>query len=197
MDKSKMTRISNTREQIMDRAGHLLMSRGFNGFSYRDISSHLGVKNAAVHYHFPAKADLAMALVDEYRQTLRKGTAEFMAYGGQATVQLEGLFAFTSKQCLAGRCICPFGAFSIDYTQLPDEVRNATAGFMDETIKWLTQVLEVGREQEEFSFNGEAKPRALSILAGLQGARQMARIHGIELLDSVILQVRFDLGLSN
>ena len=197
MDKSKMARISDTREQIMDRAGHLLMSRGFNGFSYRDISSHLGVKNAAVHYHFPAKADLAMALVDEYRQTLRTGTAEFMAYGGQAMVQLEGLFAFTSKQCLAGRCICPFGAFSIDYTQLPDEVRKATAGFMDETIKWLTKVLEVGKKQEEFRFNGEAKPRALSILAGLQGARQMARIHGIELLDDVILQVRFDLGISN
>jgi len=181
----------------MDRAGHLLMSRGFNGFSYRDISSHLGVKNAAVHYHFPAKADLAMALVDDYRQTLHKGTAEFMAYGGQAMLQLDGLFAFTSKQCLAGRCICPFGAFSIDFTQLPDEVRKATAGFMDETIKWLTQVVDVGRRQEEFSFKGEAKPRALSILASLQGARQMARIHGIELLDDVILQVRFDLGLSS
>ncbi len=173
------------------------MSRGFNGFSYRDISSHLGVKNAAVHYHFPAKSDLAMALVDEYRQTLRKGTAEFMAYGGQAMVQLEGLFAFTSKQCLAGRCICPFGAFSIDYSQLPDEVRQATAGFMDETIKWLTHVLEVGRKQEEFSFKGESKPRALSILASLQGVRQMARIHGIELLDDVILQVRFDLGIDS
>jgi TetR/AcrR family transcriptional repressor of nem operon len=197
MDKSKMARISDTREQIMDRAGHLLMSRGFNGFSYRDISSHLGVKNAAVHYYFPAKADLAMALVDEYRQTLRTGTSEFMAYGGRAMVQIEGLFAFTSKQCLAGRCICPFGAFSIDYTQLPDEVRKATAGFMDETIKWLTKVLEVGKKQEEFRFNGEAKLRALSILAGLQGARQMARIHGIELLDDVILQVRFDLGISS
>ena len=181
----------------MDRAGHLLMSRGFNGFSYRDISSHLGVKNAAVHYHFPAKADLAMALVDDYRQTLHKGTAEFMAYGGQAMLQLDGLFAFTSKQCLAGRCICPFGAFSIDFTQLPNEVRKATADFMDETIKWLTQVLEVGRKQEEFNFIGEVKPRALSILASLQGARQMARIHSIELLDDVILQVRFDLGISN
>ncbi len=192
-----MTRIGDTREQIIDRAGHLLMSRGFNGFSYRDISSHLGVKNAAVHYHFPAKADLAMALVDEYRQTLRKGTSEFMAYGGQALVQMEGLFAFTSKQCMAGRCICPFGAFSIDYSQLPDDIRKATAGFMDETIKWLTKVLEVGRNQEEFSFSGEARPRALSILAGLQGARQMARIHGIELLDDVMLQVRRDLGISN
>ena len=63
-----MVRTGDTREKIMDRAAHLLMNRGFNGFSYRDISSHLGVKNAAVHYHFPAKADLAMALVDEYRQ---------------------------------------------------------------------------------------------------------------------------------
>lgn len=192
-----MTRITDTRGQIMDRAAHLLMSRGFNGFSYRDISSHLGVKNAAVHYHFPSKADLAMALVDEYRQTLRSGTAEFMAYGGKALVQVEGLFAFTSKQCMAGRCICPFGAFSIDYSQLPEDIRRATAGFMDETIKWLTRVLEVGRKQEEFSFSGEARPRALSILAGLQGARQMARIHGIELLDDVISQVRNDLGISN
>ena len=79
-----MARISNTRDQIMDRAAELLMSRGFNGFSYRDISSHLGVKNAAVHYHFPAKTDLALALIDEYRKTLRRNTSEFMAYGGSA-----------------------------------------------------------------------------------------------------------------
>jgi TetR/AcrR family transcriptional repressor of nem operon len=191
-----MTRISDTREQIMDRAAQLLMSRGFNGFSYRDISSHLGVKNAAVHYHFPAKADLALALVDEYRQTLRDQTSEFMAYGGPALPQMEGFFAFTSYQCAKGRCICPFGAFSIVYTDLPENVRKATANFMDETIKWLTQVLEVGRQQEEFSFSGEARPKALSILAGLHGARQMARINGIELLDDVITQVRFDLGIN-
>ena len=190
-----MKRINDTREQIMDRAAQLLMSRGFNGFSYRDISSHLGVKNAAVHYHFPAKADLALALVEEYRQTLRKRTAEFMAYGGSAREQLEGFFAFTAKQCHIGRCICPFGAFSIDYTELPEDVQKATAIFMDETIKWLTQVLEVGREQEEFSFSGDARPKALSILAGSQGARQMTRIHGFNVLDDVVGQIRQDLGI--
>jgi TetR/AcrR family transcriptional repressor of nem operon len=190
-----MARISDTREQIMDRAAHLLMSRGFNGFSYRDISSHLGVKNAAVHYHFPAKADLALALVEEYRKILRKGTAEFMAYGGSALEQMEGFFAFTAHQCRAGRCICPFGAFSIDYSELPENVRKATADFMDESIKWLTKVLEVGREQEEFDFTGEAGPRALLILAGLQGARQMARMHGMEILEDVVQQTRQDLGL--
>jgi AcrR family transcriptional regulator len=191
-----MARTSNTREQIMDRAAHLLMSRGFNGFSYADISAHLGVKNAAVHYHFPSKSDLALALVDDYRQTLRRNTAEFMAYGGSASQQMEGLFAFTSKQCQIGRCICPFGAFSIDYNDLPAEVHEETARFMDESIKWLTQVLKVGQEQEEFSFRGDPGAKAISILAALQGARQMSRIHGFELLDKVIEQLRSDLDMS-
>ena len=191
-----MARLNDTREQIMDRAGQLLMSRGFNGFSYRDISSHLGVKNAAVHYHFPAKADLAMALVDEFRTMLRGRTGEFMAYGGSALVQLDGLFAFTAKQCHAGRCICPFGAFSIDYSDLPGDLREATQGFMDETIKWLTRVMEVGKREGEFTFTGDARAKALTILSSLQGARQMARIHGIDLLDDVVTQIRQDMGLT-
>jgi len=89
-----MIRMTDTREQIMDRAAQLLMSRGYNGFSYRDISSHLGVKNAAVHYHFPVKADLAVALVEEHRQLLRSRTSEFMAYGGSALEQIEGFLPY-------------------------------------------------------------------------------------------------------
>ena len=185
--------MTDTRDQIMDRAAELLMKRGFNGFSYRDISSHLGVKNAAVHYHFPAKVDLALALVEEYRQTLRRETSAFMAYGGSAREQLEGFMAFATDQCHAGRCVCPIGAFAIDYSEFPENVRAATASFMAETIKWLTHVLEVGREQEEFSFSGEARPKALSILAALQGARQMVRIDDIEILTEICAQLRKDL----
>jgi len=35
----------------------------------------------------------------------------------------------------------------------------------------------------------------VTVLAALQGARQLARIHGIELLNDVVTQVRQDLGL--
>jgi len=191
-----MVRLNDTREQIMDRAAQLLMSRGYNGFSYRDISSHLGVKNAAVHYHFPAKTDLALALIDEYRKVLRRGTAEFMAYGGSALQQLEGFFAFTEHQCQLGRCICPFGAFSVDYNDLPEEVQRATRSFMDETAHWLTRVMEVGRESGEFSFDGDARAKALVILSALQGARQLARVHDTEILADVISQVRRDMNIA-
>jgi AcrR family transcriptional regulator len=179
----------------MDKASELLTQRGFNGFSYRDISTHLGVKNAAIHYHFPSKTDLALALVDEFQQTLRNQTSAFMAYGGPATPQMQGLFMFTESQFCMGRCICPFGALSVDYSDLPDKVRTATERFMSDSVKWLTQVLKTGREQDEFSFEGDAGQKAIGILAALQGARQMARIQGVEILKSVIDQVRLDIGM--
>jgi hypothetical protein len=55
----------------------------------------------------------------------------------------------------------------------------------------------VGRDEGEFSFTGDARAKALTILAALQGARQLARIHGMELLDDVVGQVRQDLGLNS
>jgi AcrR family transcriptional regulator len=190
-----MNRSVNTREQILDRAAHLLMSRGYSGFSYRDISSHLGVKNAAIHYHFPSKSDLAMALVGEYRQILRDQTSEFMAYGGPALPQLEGLLRFTELQCQKGQCICPVGAFAVDYNEIPDDVRHAMDAFLNDSVNWLTRVLESGREQQEFDFSGDPRTRAITILAALQGARQMARIHQQDILHSVMDQIRAELGI--
>jgi hypothetical protein len=136
-----------------------------------------------------------LALVAEYRQVLRDQTSEFMAYGGPALPQLEGLFRFTEQQFCNGRCICPLGAFAVDFSDLPHAVREATEQFMTDSVKWLTRVLETGREQGEFSFPGQARAKALSILAGLSGARQMARIHGQDVLSQIIAQARTELGL--
>ena len=45
----------------------LLQDKGFNGFSYAHIATELGVKNAAIHYHFPTKESLGIAVVKRYR----------------------------------------------------------------------------------------------------------------------------------
>jgi len=190
-----MTTATNTREQIIDKAFQLMLQRGLHGFSYRDISKPLGVKNAAIHYHFPNKIDLINALIDENHQVLKKSTAEFMAYGGPARPQLEGLFAFTMSQCDSGRPLCMIGALAIDYDDLSDDIKDANTRFMKDSANWLTKVMETGREQKEFTFEGCAYRKAISILAMIQGARQMARIHGSDILESIFVQIRIDLGI--
>jgi TetR/AcrR family transcriptional repressor of nem operon len=192
-----MSQIRSTRDQIIDRAFQLMLQRGLNGFSYRDISEPMGVKNAAIHYHFPNKMDLIKALIDENHQVLRRSTSEFMAYGGPARPQLEGLFAFAQSQCQCGRPICMVGALAVDYDELSDEIKNANNRFMEDSISWLTRVMETGREQDEFKFEGDAQAKAASILAMIQGARQLARIHGADYLDRIFAQIRTDLGIKD
>ena len=192
-----MSQVTNTRDQIIDKAFQLMLQRGLNGFSYRDISEPLGVKNAAIHYHFPSKTDLIKALIDENHKLLRRSTSEFMAYGGPALPQLEGLFAFTMNQCNCGRPICMVGALTIDYDDLSDDIKDANNRFMHDSVEWLSKVMEAGREQQEFHFSGDPMSKAVSILAMIQGARQMARIHGLDYLDKIFQQIRVDLGISN
>lgn len=192
-----MAQLSNTRDQIIDKAFQLMLQRGLNGFSYRDISEPLGVKNAAIHYHFPNKMDLIKALINENHQLLRRSTSEFMAYGGPARPQLEGLFHFTRNQCECGRPICMVGVLSIDYDGLTDEIKEANNRFMKDSASWLTKVMETGREQNEFYFEGDAMSKAVSILAMIQGARQLARVHGLDYLEKIFEQIRTDLRIDN
>ena len=183
-----MPRAANTRDQIIDSAFQLMLQRGINGFSYRDISEPLGIKNAAIHYHFPNKMDLVKALLHENHQVLRKGTAEFMAYGGPARPQLEGMFAFVLHQIDCGRPICMVGALAIDYDELDTGIKNANDRFMKDSLAWLTKVMESGREQGEFSFNGDPMSKAATILATIQG---------VEYLNRIFDQIRVDLGIES
>ncbi len=191
-----MTKAINTKESIIDRALDLLLQRGLNGFSYRDISKHLSIKNAAIHYYFPTKMDLIKAIIDENYKVFKKETSEFMAYGGPAREQLEGLFMYTAKEYERGCPICIIGSLAIDYDDLNEDVQAANDQFINNSLKWFTKVLEVGKEQAEFSFDGRAPDKAVTILATIQGARQMARAHGLPLLEKIFKQIRIDLGIN-
>ncbi|MCV5837565.1 TetR/AcrR family transcriptional regulator, partial [Escherichia coli] len=52
------------------------MQGGYNSFSYADISSVVGIRNASIHHHFPSKSDLVRELVAQYREEAAAGLAE-------------------------------------------------------------------------------------------------------------------------
>ena len=57
---------SETAEQILDLAETLIQTRGYSAFSYQDIADALGIRKASIHYHFPSKADLGVAVINRY-----------------------------------------------------------------------------------------------------------------------------------
>src|SRR5258708_36001863 len=66
-----MVKIENSKRTILNLAESLLQDKGFNGFSYAHIASELGVKNAAIHYHFPTKEALSIAVIQRYRERFK------------------------------------------------------------------------------------------------------------------------------
>ncbi len=186
---------TETRERILNAAEKLMQVKGFNGFSYQDISRPLGVKNAAIHYHFGTKADLGVALVQRYLDLLHTETGHFMQHGGSAREQIEGYIRFSMHECQAAAMICPIAAIASDYFTMPEEVREAGKKLCAETLDWLTHVLEVGRKQDEFTFEGPARERAIATMAAVQGAQQLSRFLGDEAMNSVVAQARRNIGL--
>lgn len=57
-----------TRQRVLDTALHLFAERGYAGTSIRDIADELEFSKAAVHYHFAAKGQLAIALLEPVLQ---------------------------------------------------------------------------------------------------------------------------------
>lgn len=191
-----MIKTSDTKSKILDIASELLQNRGYKGFSYAHISAELGIKNAAVHYHFPSKADLGTAIIIQFRQQFQSWTAHLeQKYPLQVEKLLEGYIAVPRSFIQNKKLVCPLGVLESDFNILPETMQRETRGLNRDMRKWFTMVLRLGREQQVFTFNGPAEDKALVISAALQGASLMAGAESLELFETAVTQIKRDLGL--
>ena len=167
-----------------------MLDRGFNGFSYADISSALGVKNAAIHYYFPTKSDLGVAVIQRAKERFTDWTRGERMATRSAAEKLEAFFRLYLKFMEAGQQVCLGGALETDFKTLPAEMQVETQKFAFTFLVWMEGVLKEGREKRIFSFPGEAKDQAILILSSLQGALQMTRAAGPSCLHSAMAQIR-------
>ncbi len=188
-----MPRLSNTKEKIVDRARDLLQHRGFGGFSYRDISTDLGIKNAAIHYHFPTKEDLGLALIEQYIDDTR---AEIAAARGRAMPvrqQLDTYFKRAECDVEGVWSLCPMGAMAPSCESLSEPIQRALVRFSDLVLEWLGEALEQGRREGGLAFEGDPKSKALQISSAIQGARQLSKLRQHNVVAQVADQFRGEL----
>ncbi len=180
----------DTKSEILDLAENLLLDLGFNGFSYANISSVLKIKNAAVHYYFPTKADLGVAIIQRARERFAGWTQNHRMVANSPDEKLESFFRQYLRFLEKGQQVCLGGALETDFKTLPPEMQAETQKFASGILAWMEGVLEEGREKQKFSFPGEARDLAILILSSLQGALQMTRAAGSSCLHLAMAQIR-------
>jgi TetR/AcrR family transcriptional repressor of nem operon len=169
---------SATAGRILDIAERLVQTRGYNGFSYADISSELRIRNASVHYHFPSKTDLGKRLVARYREKFMTALAAVEGKSGDARSRLRAYVGLWTGVLRDRDRMCLCGMMAADIATLPRALRNEIKRFFDENEAWLLRVLAAGRKARTLRFSGSAEVEARLLTMGLEGAMLVARSYG-------------------
>jgi AcrR family transcriptional regulator len=189
-----MARHKNTRRAILDLGQALLQDKGYNGFSYAHIAAELGIKNAAVHYYFPAKEDLGVEVVRRYRERFRLWTNNARVKDLSPQGKLDWFFSIYTDMHADEEKVCLVGSIEAEFNTIPAPLQAEVQALHAELLAWLETALAEGAAAGVFRFRGRPAARAAVILSSLQGGLQLGRALGTERFQQVLEQLRLDLA---
>ena len=170
---------SDTANRILDTAQHLIVTRGYNAFSYADIAEVVSVSKPSIHFHFATKAELVRQLLLRYRDTVQVNLAQLAAQVPDPVAQLRA-YAGHWEKCIrddtAPFCLCAMLASEL--LSLPSEVAAEVKLYFGDLAAWLTHTLEQGAAHGQLILPRGAAVEAESFMASAHGAMLSARVFG-------------------
>ncbi|WP_163668125.1 TetR/AcrR family transcriptional regulator [Adonisia turfae] len=162
--------MSDTRTKILDVAEHLTQLKGFNGFSYLDLADAIGIKNSSIHYHFKAKADLALALVERVYEVQSTALDAFDNNLDTPQQRLQAV-ADSFQSYIQDEKFCLCGMMAAELQSVSPAVRSRLTLYFKDLQAWLTK---------QFVAMGEtdAQNRALRFVSTAEGSLLLARLEG-------------------
>lgn len=162
--------MSDTRTRILDLADQFTQSKGFNGFSYLDLAAEIGIKNSSIHYHFKAKSDLALAMVERHRKTTTETLSQLDHRLESPQERLLSVIQYFESD-LRDDKICLCGMMAAEFQSISPGVRRELALFFRDFQDWLSK---------QFSEMSYPNPplAALQFLSALEGSLLLARLQG-------------------
>jgi len=186
-----------TAGRILDIAERLVQTRGYNGFSYSDISTELRIRNASVHYHFPSKTDLGRRLVGRYRENFMAALAGLERESADARRRLRAYVGLWTGVLRDRDRMCLCGMMAADIATLPKAVRGEIRRFFDENEEWLVRVLRAGLKARTLRLAAGPEVEARLLTMGLEGAMLVARSYGeVRRFEEIADRLLSGLGIS-
>lgn len=170
--------VDDTRTQILNAAQEMVQTRGYNAFSYRDLSEVVGVKTSSIHYYFPTKGDLGIELLQRYSSQMEEKLAEFDRANLSPEGKLKKFCGLLESALRQNERLCLCGSFASQSKTLPPELVDKLRLTIEAVEKWLTGVLEQGREDQSLGFRGNPRKVATAFFSALQGNMICARVCG-------------------
>ncbi len=156
----------NTSDLILDAAEGRMRAGGYSDVSFRDLAADVSIKSASVHYHFPTKEVLGVALVRRYGERVRLDLETNAGPEHPVGIRIRRLVSIFQQAAADKSAMCLCGLLGAEAEILPSAVRNEVAGFFSWLLDWLSDALGGG---------DMARTRAVAIVTSLEGALIIAK----------------------
>ncbi len=158
-----------TKPSILDAAQALLESRGFNGFSTRELADELGISSASLHHHFATKGDLAAAVIARGREQINAQLAVIAAEVEGFGLRVQHFHeAMQSSAMLLAMC-------AADFPTLPNVAQNEVRQVFANVLGWLGRFATQARSDGELDQDASVEAVAAEVLSLLLGKAMLSR----------------------
>lgn len=170
-----MSEMLSTRDRIIAAAEARMRDSGYHGFSFREVAADVGIKSASVHHHFPAKEDLASAVVDGYTERFIATLGDPTDQGQTPTALIDRYVELFRRALIDEKRMCLCGLLGSETRALPDRVSADTRTFFHRHIAWLSKVFRTDAPHES---QAAIEDKAMRFVAALEGALLVAQSLG-------------------
>ncbi len=165
----------DTKTALLNCAEDAVRSRGYDGFSYADLAVAVGISKASIHYHFPAKADLALALIEHYSKNFFATLDQIANLHPTGGARLAACVATYRDALDGGNKLCLCVAYCTGRDGLSPAVLAKLDAFHVTVTAWLGQVFAAGKGDNSIANVDDPNMDAHACLALMEGAQLIAR----------------------
>lgn len=165
--------IVDTRQLILDKSEVLVRRRGYAAFSYGDLAIDLGITKASVHYHFAAKEDLILAILQRCLERGRATLAQILLDHSDVRDRLRAYadgFVIAVESGMLPVC----AALAAERIVLPPSTYPLIAEFFQIQFDWLEDVIAKGTAEGILAPPQSPAQAAIVLYSALEGGTMIA-----------------------
>jgi TetR/AcrR family transcriptional repressor of nem operon len=172
-----MTKGQQTRRKIIEAAAPIFNQRGYESTSLNDLMDATGLKKGGIYRHFSGKEELAAEAFDYTWEAARKARWSHVDKEAKGIDKLKQFIAnfIEHRSPVAGGC--PILNTAIDADDGNPVLRAHVAKALRSWITRLQNIVEQAEKRGETQPGVDPKAVATLIVASLEGALMMSRIH--------------------
>lgn len=167
-----------SREKVLEAAREIFFKRGYQAASVDQILDAAGVSPSNFYYHFKGKEELALEVIEQYIEGVRRETEPiFGANRLSPSQKLKSLHRYflewmEKNDCCGG---CPVGTLAQELSDTHPAFRERLAAYFRRSIDNTAALLREGVRRGEFRKDIEPRAMAYMIFGSLEGLLLLAK----------------------